>query len=129
MKLEIEVDGRRYEVDVDVVDEGGSRAAPARSTSPAIPPPPMPPRPAPRRESTAAPEGDPGKACRSPIAGLVVRVLVGVGQEVAANDPLVVLEAMKMESTITAPHAGKVERIDVAPGDAVTAGKVLLEVA
>jgi methylmalonyl-CoA carboxyltransferase small subunit len=126
MKLDIAVGGKRWLVDVDVLEDEATRPPPARRGSTAAPA--APPRPAPKAPS-APPTGDEGKAAKSPIAGLVVKVLVRVGQEIAANDPIVVLEAMKMESTITSPHAGKVARIDVAPGEAVQPGRVLLEVA
>jgi methylmalonyl-CoA carboxyltransferase small subunit len=71
--------------------------------------------------------GDESKLCRSPIAGVVVRVAAEVGKPVKAQDPLVVLEAMKMESSITAPRDGTPAVVHVKPGDAVKAGEVLVE--
>ncbi|HEX2691674.1 MAG TPA: biotin carboxylase N-terminal domain-containing protein [Kofleriaceae bacterium] len=61
----------------------------------------------------------------APMPGKVVKVLVTEGQEVAANAPLVVLEAMKMEHTVRAPAAGTVRAIHVAVGDQVDADRVL----
>jgi len=46
---------------------------------------------------------------------------------VTANEPLVVLEAMKMESNITSPFDGRIARINAKPGDAVQVGQVLAE--
>ena len=62
---------------------------------------------------------------RAPMPGRVVKVLVTEGEEVAANAPLVVLEAMKMEHTVRAAAAGTVRAIHVAVGDQVDGGRVL----
>ena len=64
--------------------------------------------------------------CVAPMPGKVLRVLVQVGQSVEANAPLLVLEAMKMEHTIRAPHAGVVGELRVAPGDQVTGQQLLV---
>ncbi|HMG57835.1 MAG TPA: biotin/lipoyl-containing protein, partial [Kofleriaceae bacterium] len=61
----------------------------------------------------------------APMPGKVVKVLVTEGQEVAANAPLVVLEAMKMEHTVRASAAGTVRAIHVAVGDQVDTDRVL----
>lgn len=61
----------------------------------------------------------------APMQGTILKVLVGDGDEVAAGDPIVVLEAMKMETTIAADHAGTVAEIPVAPGESVGAGQVV----
>jgi len=47
------------------------------------------------------------------------------GQQVEAGHPVLVLEAMKMQHTVTAPHAGTVTQLDVRPGSQVAAGEVL----
>ncbi|GAA3055277.1 biotin carboxylase N-terminal domain-containing protein [Pseudonocardia yunnanensis] len=61
----------------------------------------------------------------APMPGGVVRVLVTRGAAVTAGQPLVVLEAMKMEHTVAAPVDGVVAEIAVAPGDQVNTGQVL----
>ncbi|HEX2049859.1 MAG TPA: biotin carboxylase N-terminal domain-containing protein [Actinomycetota bacterium] len=61
----------------------------------------------------------------APMQGTIVKVLVEPGATVAAGDPIVVLEAMKMETTLAAPAAGAVAEVRVAPGDTVAAGAVL----
>ena len=61
----------------------------------------------------------------APMPGRVVRVLVAVGDEVAARQGLVVVEAMKMENELRAPRAGRVKDVSVAPGTSVEAGRVL----
>ena len=68
-----------------------------------------------------------GNVCRSPMAGVVVKINVQVGQQLQENDLLMVLEAMKMETNITAPMAGKVKAVTVSPGDAVTVDQVVVE--
>jgi len=64
---------------------------------------------------------------RAPMPGLVVRILVEPGQEVAAGAGLVVLEAMKMENELKAPAAGIVGAVRAQPGQAVDKGQVLVE--
>ena len=71
---------------------------------------------------------DAGGGCVAPMPGRVVQVLVSVGDEVVAGAPLVVLEAMKMEQTMTAAEGGAVVAVRCAVGDVVDAGAVLVEV-
>ena len=70
---------------------------------------------------------DESKVCRSPFSGTVARVSAQIGQTIQVNDVLMVLEAMKMETVITAPVAGKVAKINANVGDAVQQGQVLVE--
>jgi methylmalonyl-CoA carboxyltransferase small subunit len=72
---------------------------------------------------------DEARVCRSPISGVVRRVSAQVGQAIQANDVLLVLEAMKMETVITSPVAGKIARVNVNVGDPVVGGQVLVEFA
>lgn len=65
---------------------------------------------------------------RSPIPGRVVEILVQPGQQVEQGDALVVLEAMKMQNQIFAPHDGVVERIFVAQGQTVEGAAPLVQV-
>jgi acetyl/propionyl-CoA carboxylase alpha subunit len=64
----------------------------------------------------------------APMPGRVVAVRRRAGEPVAAHEPVVVLEAMKMEHTISAPLAGTVTAVHVEPGDQVQRGDVLAEV-
>ncbi|MEI9971584.1 MAG: biotin/lipoyl-containing protein [Ignavibacteriota bacterium] len=57
----------------------------------------------------------------------MVRVAAQVGQTLQAGDIMIVLEAMKMETNITAPSAGKIAAIKVNQGDSVQAGQVVVE--
>jgi 3-methylcrotonyl-CoA carboxylase alpha subunit len=65
----------------------------------------------------------------TPLPGVVVSVPVAVGQQVAAGEVLMVIEAMKMEHTITAPYAGTVQAVHFAHGARVPEGSALLELA
>ena len=65
-------------------------------------------------------------AVRSPSVGRVIEVLVAVGAVVAAGGEVAVIESMKVEIPVTAPCAGEVAAIAVAPGDQVQSGDVLL---
>ena len=62
----------------------------------------------------------------APMPGRVVRLLVAIGDEVAARQPIVVVEAMKMENELRSPKAGRVKEIAVAAGDSVEAGRILV---
>jgi 3-methylcrotonyl-CoA carboxylase alpha subunit len=72
-------------------------------------------------------EGDAaGDSIIAPMPGLVKIVNAKAGQAVAKGDPLIVLEAMKMEHTLSAPRDGTIAEILVAEGDQVTDGTMLL---
>jgi len=60
------------------------------------------------------------------MQGTIVKALVEVGQTVAAGDPVVVLEAMKMENNVAADVAGTVAEVRVSTGDSVAAGDVVV---
>jgi biotin carboxyl carrier protein len=62
----------------------------------------------------------------APMPGRIVKVAVEAGQHVGQNQALVVLEAMKMEHVVEAPHAGTVSEVHVGVGDQVAAGAPLL---
>ena len=62
----------------------------------------------------------------APMPGRVVRVLVAAGDQVEARQPVVVVEAMKMENELRSPKAGRVKDVAVAPGASVEAGRVLM---
>jgi methylmalonyl-CoA carboxyltransferase 1.3S subunit len=127
LKLQIKIDGNTYVAEVQVLDEVASQ-----DSYPPYPP----------VVSTAQPMSTPGthaatapakeriadeKQYASPVTGLVIRVNVVAGQQVQPNDVILVLEAMKMETTITAHSAGHVKHVHVAAGDPVKAHQILVE--
>ena len=69
-----------------------------------------------------------GGAIRAPMQGTIVKVLVEEGQEVAADEPVCVLEAMKMESEVRSQKAGTVSEIRVEAGQTVRSGDTLISV-
>jgi methylmalonyl-CoA carboxyltransferase small subunit len=128
VKLKITVDGKVYEVEVEVFEPQLPQPSYLPPGLQARVPAPVPTTMSPV-QSTAPPAtvADESKVCRSPIAGVVVRVSAQLGQAIQVNDALLVLEAMKMETVISSPIAGKVAKVNVHVGDAVQAGQVLVE--
>jgi biotin carboxyl carrier protein len=126
VKLKITVNDKTYEVEVEAVEPETQAASPrgymvepASVRVAAAPPAPTP------IESDVNEE----KVCRSPVSGIVVRVSAQPGQTLQPGDVLLVLEAMKMETNITAPVEGEVRAIRVAQGDPVRVNQVLVEFA
>jgi 3-methylcrotonyl-CoA carboxylase alpha subunit len=75
-----------------------------------------------RARASRRPEG-----LEAPMPGAVTQVAVREGDTVGAGQPIVIIEAMKMEHVIRAPHAGRVVALRVRPGDQVEAGAVVAE--
>ena len=67
-------------------------------------------------------------AVTAPLPGRVIELKVKVGDTVKANDEVLVLEAMKMENSITTDYAGTVKQILVAEGQTVATDAVLMEI-
>jgi acetyl/propionyl-CoA carboxylase alpha subunit len=89
------------------------------------PPPPMPP-PDPELASRDHSGGE-QSSLTAPMPGTVIRVLVGDGDAVKPRQPLVVLEAMKMETPIVSPYEAVVRAVHVSEGDRVAGGELLVE--
>jgi biotin carboxyl carrier protein len=64
----------------------------------------------------------------APMPGLIVDLLVDTGAAVEAGQPVVIMEAMKMQNELVAPLKGRVAKISVAPGAAVEAGQLLIAI-
>lgn len=125
-KLRITVDGRPYEVTVEIIEEATSGPS-----TPAV----TPPAASAALASVSAPvsahaapvvAGADKDAVLAPLAGKVVSVDCKPGQQVEAGAQLLTLEAMKMNTFINAPSAGVVTSILVNAGDAVEDGQVLV---
>lgn len=126
MKLRITVEGKTYEVDVEVLDEGSAGPVQPAVLTPsgtAVSQSPKPMVPKPASVSSAPSEG----VVKAPIAGTIFQLKVAVGDTIALNQVLLVMEAMKMETDVASPLAGKVKAILVSPGEAVKTGQVLVE--
>ncbi len=126
--LRITLQGKTYEVGVEVIDEApATLAAPA----PALKAPPMAaPVVAPVAATPAPPPPPPlagGHPVTCPMPGLVFRISVTIGQQVTQDQELMVLEAMKMESPVYAPCAGTIASILVKEGDAVSENQLLIQ--
>jgi len=78
-------------------------------------------------KAAAIEEEDPSGRLVSPLPGSVIQVLVGAGDSVTKGQALMIVEAMKMEHTISAPRAGKVSQIYFTAGEQVAEGAQLLE--
>ena len=81
-----------------------------------------------REQLTTTEDEEPGGLLVSPLPGSVAQVLVETGQKVDKGQPLMIVEAMKMEHTISAPHAGRVAQIYFALGEQVAEGAQLLDI-
>jgi biotin carboxyl carrier protein len=141
-KLRITVRGISYEVLVEVLEDSDSAAlaetsarggslpggrAPITSQPPAQAAAPSPPA-GPTAPAFPRAPGDPNTVA-APIAGTVQKVFVAPDQEVEAKVPLVLLDAMKMDTYIYAPRHGRIAEVAVAPGDSVTIGQPLVRYA
>ena len=126
-KLRITVEGKTYEVEVEILGSRIASVAPAAAPAPAAPavsaPVAAPAAPAPKK-AAPAPAGANDVAC--PLAAVVVAVNVKEGQKVKAGDLLVTLEAMKMNTPVNSPADGTVAKICVSAGQSVNEGEVLL---
>ena len=125
MKLQITIEGKTYTAEVEVLEDELSEGQPdnALESASAQTLPPGAYTPSRAAESHSADE----KLYQSPLTGLAVRVNVVTGQQVKAGDLLLVLEAMKMETSISAHHAGKVKSVSVKAGEPVKIHQVLVE--
>jgi 3-methylcrotonyl-CoA carboxylase alpha subunit len=82
-----------------------------------------------RERSTSGSSGPGHEEVRAPMTGKVVKVEARPGTRVTAGDVLVVMEAMKMEYRLAAPHDGTVDAVFCKPGDLVDLGRTLVGIA
>ena len=140
MKYVATLNGKKYEVEIERVDEyrpldrgaqvsapapilaaaPAPKAAPAPAAAPAAAP-----APAPAPAPAAAPSAG-GQTVEAPMPGKILDIKVKVGDAVSYGQCVIVMEAMKMETEIVAPAAGTVAAINVSTGDSVETGAVLV---
>ncbi len=122
MKLQITIDGKAYAVDVELLEDEESQQTPDPSPYHAA------------HDAVSGHAQNSGgtwdaneKLCTSPVMGLVITVNVEPGQVVEAGALLLVLEAMKMETKVTAPRTATVKSVHVKQGDPVKVNQLLTE--
>ena len=121
-KFKIKVDGQEYQVEMEEIGAVATPAPVAPVAAPAAPA----AAPAPAAPVAATPAG--ADAMPSPMPGNILRILVNVGDTVTENQPLMILEAMKMENEIVAAKAGVVAGIHVKEGQVVNPGDALITI-
>lgn len=127
------VNGNEYKVAIEELEEGKDAGASSpvspQKTAPAPkaasgPAPEQTPKPAKKVQGHSVQESDGNIAAAMP--GTILEIKVAAGDSVTKGQPLLVLEAMKMENDVMAPHDGVVEEIHVAKGASVNSGDLLM---
>ena len=123
MKYQVSLNGKQFEVEVEKgsVSAVPTGAAPAPAPAAAAPAPAV--APAPAAAPAAAPAG--GETVAAPMPGTILDIRCTAGQAVKGGDVLFILEAMKMENEICAPHDGTVGSVCVQKGSSVQTGAAL----
>lgn len=126
-RLRITVEGKAYDVQIEVLGESGAVAAPAPTIAPtAVSAPVSSPVSAPLATAKPSIGASAAGSITSPLAGKVVAIHCAIGQAVALNQKVITLEAMKMNTEVSASQAGTIREILVRPGDGVEEGQPLL---
>ncbi|MBP1043223.1 acetyl-CoA carboxylase biotin carboxyl carrier protein subunit [Vagococcus sp. BWB3-3] len=126
-KFKISIDGKAYLVEMEEVGGvSGSVVSPVAAPVATS----VPVEVAPTTEIVPVSSTDvEGEAMTSPMPGTIIKILVNVGDEVQENQPLMILEAMKMENQVVATKNGKVAGIHTLLGSVVNAGDELITIA
>lgn len=122
-KLRITVEGKVYEVTVEILGEKGHETMVPATGTPKSSDHKITPLPS-QEQSPVKEQG----TVTSPMAGRVVSVFVQLGQRVKEGDQLMILEAMKMNNHVYAPTDGTIHTLYVKIGDAVEEGQPLLNI-
>ena len=123
-KYRITVEGKTYEMDVELIGANGAVVAPvAKASAPVV----AAPKAAPA--SVAAKPADVGSgSVVAPMPGTILKVLKASGDAVKAGEVVLILEAMKMENEITAPVDGTIGSLNLTEGSTVAGGDLLFDV-
>jgi biotin carboxyl carrier protein len=113
-RLRISIEGKSYDVEVEVLDEGLTTPAPLASAPVA---------------AKMAPVGAEIVSVTSPLAAVVISINVAIGDVVEEGQSVIMLEAMKMNTIVSAPSAGTVSAIHVSASDAVEEGQPMVTLA
>lgn len=126
-KFKIKIDGTEYLVEMEELTEPGTAPVPVATP---VAPAPAPAAPAPAAPAAPAPAPAPAgaDAQTAPMPGKILELKHNVGDVVAQNDCVLVLEAMKMENAIVAKHAGTISAIHVTAGQMVNPGDALFTI-
>lgn len=116
------LDGHSYEVKLEPSEDGAYATVDGHRYQVQV----RDPRRLPRARAALSTAGR--QRISSPMPGKVVRVLVATGDEVAAGQGLLVVEAMKMQNEIRSPKAGRIVSLGASEGAAVSGGETLAEV-
>jgi len=129
-KLRITVGTKSYDVSVEVLEDDGASvvSSPAPSAAPAAAAPVQAPVKSAAPAPAPAPASGGGSDVVSPMAGSVMKVLVKAGDVVTAGQEVIVMEAMKMESSLYSAAAGTVQAVNVKEGDSVQEGQNLISI-
>ena len=123
-KYRITVEGKTYEMDVELIGANGAVVAPvAKAAAPVVAAPKAAPAP------VAAKPAEVGSgSIVAPMPGTILKVLKASGDAVKAGEVVLILEAMKMENEITAPVDGTIGSLNLTEGSTVAGGDLLFDV-
>lgn len=121
----VEVNGEAYSIDIKNSSSPSVTPAVSAPKKASTTPRPSAPASAPPPSAPPPPAGE-GNALAAPIPGSILDIYVKVGDEVKSGQPLVKMEAMKMENEVRATQDGKVQSISVSKGESVSQGQALL---
>ena len=123
-KYRITVEGKTYEMDVELIGANGASVQPvAKAAAPVVTAPKAAPAP------VAAKPAEVGSgSVVAPMPGTILKVLKASGDSVKAGEVVLILEAMKMENEITAPVSGTIGSLSLTEGSTVAGGDLLFDV-
>lgn len=119
----VKVEGKVYEVEVELLSHNDS----SENNSKVIPSPKVSQSNVPIEPVSSSVDNSQGEAVYAPMQGNIWKILKQLGDEVKAGEPILILEAMKMENNIVAPKDGKISYYAVKEGDTVDSGALLLK--
>ena len=123
-KYRITVEGKTYEMDVELIGANGVAVAPvAKAAAPVVTAPKAAPAPVAAKPAEAG-----SGSVTAPMPGTILKVLKATGDAVKAGEVVLILEAMKMENEITAPVDGTIGSLNLTEGSTVAGGDLLFDV-